>query len=307
MAPDSNSHANAGAEPDPDAQVYETEATGWRAGLYDDVKATFRAPIVNWVFRTGMANYPDLLRYAWGQLKPAFETRAFGRLSVAYRDDLLGGAEAAVDGLPDYRRATLGVAPAEFRELRGQAATFDVVAPRLAVLFELLDRGLRDESLGADPAAGRAGTQPCPAWLDRDRGRSPTLADAPPESLSETVERVREYHDLGDALPSVHRCLAQWPAFLERAWDDLEPAFRSEAFATAEQRADDRVAAFAESLPYRPRLGESALREAGFDAATVEGARDLFGRFARGPASGVVHTLPVYAATVGADGRRSGL
>lgn len=293
--------------PDLDAQLYESEATGWRAGLYEDVKATLRAPIVNWVFRTAMANYPDLLRYAWGQVKLAFDSRAFGRFSVAYRDDLLDGAAAGADGVPVYRRATLGIDSVAFRELRGQAATFDVVAPRLAVLFALLDRGLRGEPIGVEPAADRAATEPCPAWLDRDRGRSPTLADAPPESLSETVDRIREYHGLDDSLPSVHRCLAQWPAFLERAWTDLEPAFRSEAFAAAEDQADERVAAFVESIPYRPRLGESALRGAGFDEATVEGARELFGQFNRGPASGVVRTLPVYAATLGAAGRRAGV
>jgi hypothetical protein len=37
---------------DTDSQLYEVEATGWRRGLYEDVQATFRAPIVNWIFRT---------------------------------------------------------------------------------------------------------------------------------------------------------------------------------------------------------------------------------------------------------------
>lgn len=293
--------------PDLDAQLYESEATGWRGGLYEDVKATFRAPIVNWIFRTATANYPELLRYAWGQIKPVFQTRAFGRFSVAYRDDLLAGVEAVADGLPVYRRAALGVDPAAFRELRGQATTFDVVAPRLAVLFALLDRGLRGEPVGVDPAEGRAWTEPCPAWLDRDRGRSPTLADSTPEALSETVDGIRDYHGLDGNLPSVHRCLAQWPAYLGRAWDDLEPAFRSKAFSAAEARADDRVTAFVERIPYRPRLGEATLLEAGFDEATVEGARDLFGRFDRGPARGVVHTLPAYAATLSVAGRRDGV
>lgn len=90
---------------DTSAQLYETEATGWKRGLYDDIQRTFRAPIVNWIFRTTMANYPEFLCYAWGQVKPVFQTRAFGRTSVAYRDVVLSAVESApARPLPAYRR-----------------------------------------------------------------------------------------------------------------------------------------------------------------------------------------------------------
>ena len=130
-------------------QLYETEATGWQRDLYDDIQTTFRAPIVNWIFRTLMANEPDFLRYAWGQLKPLYATRAFARFSTEYRDAVLSAVEESGDAtgstsssgsivstgsnadssIPTYRRETLGIAPAEFREFGGQLATFDVVGP----------------------------------------------------------------------------------------------------------------------------------------------------------------------------------
>ncbi|MDS0293717.1 halocarboxylic acid dehydrogenase DehI family protein [Halogeometricum luteum] len=291
---------------DTDQQLHETDARGWRRGVYDDIKRTFRAPIVNWIFRTAMANEPEFTRYAWGQVKPLFETRAFARLTVEYRDAVLGELESETP-ISTYRAAEAGVSPAAYRELRGQLATYDVVAPRLAVLFETMDRALHDESVGADPAAGRAATEPFPEWLDRDRGHAPTLRDVEnvPEALSETVESVQAFHGFDEGqLPSIYRTLAQWPAFFEPMWADLEPRLESDAFERACGRTDDLVGSFVDAAPYRPRLGPDDLERAGFDEGTVTGAQELFGQFASGPVSTVLPALPAYAATVDATGER---
>ncbi|QLG48772.1 hypothetical protein [Natrinema halophilum] len=48
--------------------------------------------------------------------------------------------------------------------------------------------------------------------------------------LHQTVDEISDFHGLEAGLPSIHRCLAQWPAFLEPAWNDLEPIFESGAF-----------------------------------------------------------------------------
>jgi len=291
---------------DTDRQRYEHEASGWRAGVYDDVKATFRAPIVNWIFRTLMANDPEFTRYLWGQVKPAFETRAFGRYSVAYRD-AVRSALADREDVPAYRRADLGVAPAEWRELRGQTATFDVVAPRLAALFEVVDRSLQGRSVGADLREDdAAATEPMPADLDRDRGRSPTMIDVDdvPDELEETVERIRAFHGLDDGLPSIYRCLAQWPAYLGPAWDDLEPALESDAFERACEDAREETEAFVDSLAYAPRLSPDDLRARGMDDEETDAFRELFATFNRGPIETVLPALHAYAATLGVGGRR---
>ncbi|MFB6171172.1 MAG: halocarboxylic acid dehydrogenase DehI family protein [Haloarculaceae archaeon] len=279
------------------AQVYEAEATGWRRGLYADVTATFRAPFVNWIFRTTMANYPSLLRYAWGQVKPIFQTRAFGQVSADYRDAVLSPVD-----LPTYRRADLGLPPAEYRELCGQLATFDVVAPRLAVLFETVDRGLSGD-LSPDPRPDRAATEPLPAWLDADRGRSPTMTAVDPEAegaFGATVASIRDVHDLGPVLPSIYRCLAQWPGYLTTAWPAVEDALdaldRPTVFA--------EVASFVDALPYRPRLSPADLEAAGFETETTEDLRGVFDAFNQGPDGTVLPAIHLHAATVGASGHR---
>jgi hypothetical protein len=293
---------------DTDRQRYELEATGAERGLYEDVRRTFRAPFVNWILRTLTANDPAFTRYLWGQVKPLFETRAFARLSVEYRDAVLSELEA--DGpLPTFRRADTGLSPAEYRELRGQVATFDVVAPRLAVLFEAVDRALGGDALSpadsADAAVEYDATAPYPAWLDRDRGREPTMVDEVPDSLAGTADAIRTFHGFDDTLPSVYRCLAQWPGYLDPAWAALAPRFESNAFDEAVVRATDRVDLFVDDVPYRPRLARADLQSATFADRTVEEAASLFRTFNSGPVLTVLPALPVWAATVGEAGARS--
>lgn len=287
-------------------QLYEIEATGWKRGLYDDVKRTCRAPIVNWIFRTTMANYPEFLRYAWGQVKPAFETARFGQFSITYRDTILTTLEEETS-LPTYRRDELEIAPAEYGELRGQLATYDIVAPRLAVLFELVDRALSAEPIGTDPDRSRAATAPLPDWLDTDRGRPPTMIafDETPEELSDVVPAIQSFHGLDEGLPSIYRTLAQWPAFLVPMWDDLEPILESDAFSTVVTEARAAVTDYVDSLPYVPQLDPDSLDRRGIDETAIEALRELFRDFNQGPIETVVPTLPVYATTVDAVGVRS--
>jgi len=292
---------------DTSAQVYEVDATGWQRGLYDDIRATFRAPIVNWIFRTAMANAPAFLRYAWSQVKPIFQTRAFASVSVAYRDSVLSSVEAGPHQLPVYRRPDVGVEPAGFTELRGQIATFDVVAARLAVLFEVMDRGLHGEPIGANPATDRAATAPFPDWLDADRGREPTMTtlDALEGDVADTAASIQRFHGLPDGLPSVYRCLAQWPSYLTRAWTDLAPAFEDDTFDEAVDRTNALVDEHVDSLPYSPRLAPEDLHSAGFDDDLIEDVQGLFREFNTGPVESVIRTLPVFARTLDVEGERA--
>ncbi|MFB6068609.1 MAG: halocarboxylic acid dehydrogenase DehI family protein [Halobacterium sp.] len=288
---------------DTSRQLYEREATGWRRGLYDDVQHTFRAPIVNWIFRTLTANEPAFTRYLWGQVKPLFESAAFGRYTVDYRDAVLAAIEERHD-LPSYRRETVGLSPAEFREARAQLATFDVVIPRLAVLFETVDRLLHGDDVGTSPAADRAATAPMPAWLDRDRGSSPTMTSFEGAGRPDVVDDVQSFHGFDEGLPSIYRCLLQWPDLFGTMWDDLAPVFRSDAFDAARAAADEAVAAYVESVPYSPRLAPDDLRTVGVDSETVAALQDLFADFNRGPVETVLPAVPVLAATLDVDGRR---
>ncbi|WP_254525799.1 halocarboxylic acid dehydrogenase DehI family protein [Natrinema caseinilyticum] len=286
-------------------QLYEQEATGWQAGLYDDIKETFRAPVVNWIFRVTSANAPDLLRYAWGQVKPVFETRAFAEYSVAYRDTLLTGVTDEFDLRP-YRIEELDVGPSEYRELRGQLETKDIVAPRLAVLFELLDRALSERPIGHSADERRAATGPYPQWLDRDRGRSLTMIghDDVPAELQDVISEIKDAHPFSEGLGTIHRVIAQWPSFMRRAWNDIGPILSTDAYGAVRAESEAVTEAFVDSTPYRVRLSPDDLERAGIDGGTVDGFIDFFDDF-ESPARSAIPTLPLYAALADASGRRS--
>lgn len=292
---------------DTSKQVYEQEATGWQRGLFDDIRTTFKAPIVNWIFRTLMANTPVFLRYMWGQVKPAFRTAGFARYSVEYRDTVLGTIEANHEVIPRYRRGDLGVSPAEYRELRGQIETFDVVAPRLAVFFDLVYRTTHDESVGETPEQARTATAPFPTWVDADRGKTPTMiaVDEVPTDLEGTVDEVLAFHGIDEGLPSIYRCLAQWPRLFATQWEDLKPIFQSSAFDEACAATNELTESFVSGVPYHPRLGPADLRRLDLPEEQITELQDLFATFRYGGVETVLPALPIYAATVDAEGRRS--
>ena len=130
-------------------------------------------------------------------------------------------------------------------------------------------------------------------------------ADDVPDDLAGTVDSIQEFHGLGDGLSSIYRCLCQWPAYLDRAWADLEPTFADEGFEAACEAASDCTDGFVAATPYWPRLDPDSLQAAGFDDGTISDLADLFAEFNRGVIETVIPALPVYAATVDAAGRRA--
>lgn len=294
-------------------QLHLADATGWRRGLYEDVICTFRAPIVNSIWRTLVANRPDAARHLWAAVKPTFETRAFADFSVRYRDRVLDALEPDGDDeptLPSYDPGDVDLSASAFATLRGQLATFDVVAPRLAALFAVCDRAL--SGAFGDPREDHAATASAPDWLDADRGARVTVidSDAAREAAPDTVADIDAYH--GTAfLPSIYRCAAQWPAYLERAWTDLEP-FRARdaddsggSFAAAEIAADETVDEFLGRPPVPFTVTTEGLAAAGVDdpEAALSDLQGTFAAFASG-VSGVLPVLHALAATVDATGER---
>lgn len=292
---------------DTSRQLYEGEATGWQRGLYDDIKATFRAPFINWIFRTTMSNYPEFLRYAWTQVKPVFQTERFGHFSVGYRHAVLLAVEEGTATVPAYRSSDADLTAAEFAELRGQLATFDIVAPRLAILFEVIDRGLNGETIGSEPSNRRGATAPCPDWLDADRGTPPSLIPFSqfPAEISEAAATLQQFHGIDEGLPSIYRCLAQWPSYFTTAVGDLEPLLRSQQFSNAVEAANRAVTDHVDGIPHTPMLRPAHLSEHGFSQTLVTDVQEVFREFNAGSIEAVVPAIHVFAKTVDVEGRRT--
>jgi hypothetical protein len=251
---------------------------------------------VNSIWRTLVANEPELTQYIWGQVKPAFQTREFAAFTVAHRNRVIATVGA---DLPEYDPADPGVDPAAFTELREQLATFDVVSPRLTVLFCLLHRRVNDRPVGTE-RAGESATAPFPEWLDADRGRPPTMVSQQKARSAVPADLASGF---GEMVPSVYRCLAQWPAYLERAAADLQPVIESRKYADASRNAFDLAETYLDRLPYTPRIDPDGLAGQGADTGTIEELCDLFETFLSGGKK-VLPLLHIHAATVGAAGER---
>ncbi|MBB6646020.1 halocarboxylic acid dehydrogenase DehI family protein [Halobellus ruber] len=147
---------------DPTDQLAESDATGLQHGMCADIRTTFRGALVNSIRRALSADGPELTRCLRGQTRLAFEAREFAAFSLVFRDRIVSAVKARI---PHHDPEDVDLDPAAFAELCGQRATFDVVAPRLAVLFSLAARRLDGRPVGTADA-GEAAAAPFPAWLD---------------------------------------------------------------------------------------------------------------------------------------------
>jgi hypothetical protein len=274
--------------------------------VYLDIKETFDAPIINWVFRSLMANDPDLTRYLWGQVKPIFLTKKFASFAVAYRDTVLSAVEESSD-IPKYEASDLGISPAEYRELRRQLRTFDTVAPRLSLFFEVVYRGLHDDLEMTTPTKSASYTAPYTQKHGERRGGSPTMIAATniPDELEETINALQTFHGIENGIPSIHRCLAQWPTVLQVLWRDVSPLLRGPEFETAQTETSSLLSTHASEIGYFPNINPKGLQAVGFEQSRIDAVTDFMNEFYHGPADTVLLTLPIYATTVNASGRRA--
>lgn len=291
---------------DASKQLYEKDVDGWKRGVYLDIKETFRAPLINWIFRSLMANNPEFTRYLWGQVKPVFRTKQFAAFAVEYRDTILSEIEET-STIPQYQPSELGVSPAEYKELRRQLRTFDTVAPCLALFFEMAYRGLHDDLPMNAPRDTVDSTAPYTGAKDDHVKESPTMVDATviPDQLTDTIESLQAFHGIETGVPSIYRCLSQWPDVLQLFWQDLHPVLTGPGFDTADEKISSLLSTQATSLGYSPAISPQVLRARGYEESTITEITEFIDGFYHGPADTVLLTLPIYATVVTASGRRS--
>ena len=277
-------------------QVTEEQAMDWQSGLYKDIVQTLQTPVVNWIFRSLMANYPDFLRYAWGQVKPVYMNQGFSNIESDYHKALI---------LPLIER--FGLEPIIYshsfelkKKISGQLTTFALVAPGLYVWFEILLRGLQNRPMGQDFDDSFDST--APAEQTGIKGLPPQILRR--EEFSEKVaslcDAISKTHNLGGNLATIHLCLAQWPEFLQSAWERLEPILDTDTYRDAKAQSLKKIREFVDRIPYRPQLAPEVLSGLGLSSDDVNDLRSTFeNSMSGGPATEVIPTISVYAYLAG--------
>jgi hypothetical protein len=217
---------------DPITAIAEQDATGDTAYFYEDLRATLGVPFVNLIWRH-LATIPGGLAWVWTLVKPLYLGGQLVQLSEE--------AHALVRfptllPIPDFVWACVAIdrndrqVIAPLIESYNRANGANLLA--LLVAVSVLRNGSPvDRASGQIAQAGnshRPGPEAMPPL--------PGLSELSPPVLA----LVRQLDGLGrlgssDAIASLYRHLAHWPAFLSMAYAALEPLHRNGELASAQQ------------------------------------------------------------------------
>ncbi|TDR85400.1 hypothetical protein [Enterovirga rhinocerotis] len=231
---------------DPIAAVGEDQATGETAELFADLRATLGVPFVNLIWRH-LATIPGALPAVWTRMRPLYLS-----------DELGGRAE-------DLRQAARVPGIETLSEAMWDCAGVDAAArARIGALIDDYNRANSTNFLALATAGillrgenGRASAPrlPTPAAVRIAAVGVPPLPalDGMPPSLGRLVRDFDQLGRLGanEAIASLYRHLAHWPAFMAVAYAALLPHDRAGLLQTAQRAlvAEGRGIAAGELLP----------------------------------------------------------
>lgn len=181
--------------------------------VYEDIKNTFRVPIVNFFFRV-LANYPSYLVPAWNGFSPCLRTMKFERVA----DDLRSAA--LLESVPDSA-GLQWPSEADLSRIRAFTDTIHYLLPKLLLVattfhHDLITHGgtfRRDAALAEEITPGvAAGSTSIPMV-------NPGEASA---TLRVIFEDIKERHDHPE-VATYYRSLGHWPNFLLGVWERIKP------------------------------------------------------------------------------------
>ncbi len=200
-------------------EVMPGEADEGVRAVYEGVRTNLRVPFVNFVFRA-LANYPSYLAFAWARLEPYLLTSRFEEASDALR------ARALLEPVPDASDVDWG-SLGDLGRIRGFTDTIHYALPKLLLVVSALDEGL----------AGGTGTAAWPSEAAVQPGEAegttmlPMVATGEASGrLREVLEEIKGRHGHPD-VASYYRGIANWPPFLEAAWERVGSLVGAPAYA----------------------------------------------------------------------------
>ncbi len=246
-------------------EVMLDEAEEEVRAVYEGVRANLRVPLVNFVFRA-LANYPSYLAFAWARLEPFLLASRFEEASDALR------ARALLGPVPDASDVDWG-SLGDLARIRGFTDTIHYVLPKLLIVVSALDEGLGGETGTADDGPSGAAVRP---GVAEGTTTLPMVETGEAGGrLREILEEIKGRHGHPD-VASYYRGLANWPPFLEAAWERVGPLVGAPAYARRKRELleEARDAALGLSLP---TFGEA--RRRGMNEERADEIRALLALF----------------------------
>lgn len=253
-------------KPDPIPAIRVTPealATGRLHDVYERTKAGLGVPWMG-VVAMAFARYPAFYDALWGAIEPIALTESFD----AACNELRAAAESEAAKLGPvpllHELERDGYNAGDIAEIRACLEIFSA-GNMPYVLMATLARLLLEGHHWA-PGGSPGSAIPVPPPVSR-----PVLMEA--HHADETVRAV--YADIRETLglPFVntdYRALARWPSYFSRAWQQLAPVVRSDAYRQAVEREHDTAVRLALALPNPAALESARLIQAANDDATWE-------------------------------------
>jgi len=192
--------------------------------IYDEIQQTLRVPIVNLIFRT-LANYPDYLEAAWHELRPLVSTRAFEKSADGLR------ARALLAASPEP--SELASAPDDLERLRSFNDSIHYVLPKLLLIATALAKTHMEHDVEQPATDLTIDLSSIPNGIAAGTGKvelvDPSKTDERIHSVFDSIKR-RHSHSL---VSSYYRGLANWPDFLEAAWETIGTRVGSDEYEAA--------------------------------------------------------------------------
>lgn len=244
-------------------EVTEAEAQGKIKTVYEDMKSTFRSPVVSPAFRL-LATQPDYLEIAWRCLKANVQTMYFENRADALRARAVEGT-ARLDQAPWRSKA---------EDVRGVLRVFHYLEPKAFLAVAALQ-------------SATAGQHPKLMEIRADDKRQikPGIpegaADVRTVDLSQLDERARQILD--DVTRTLRipgasselAALAPWPDYLESAWGAWKPLTTQPDHRRVERELRRLAEGAIAGLPFRMDVSAHALRHAGLSELQLDQVQSL--------------------------------
>jgi hypothetical protein len=237
-------------------EVTEDKATEEVARVYQRIKETLQANVVNFVWRAFAAK-PRFLEAAWDRLEPCVD-RGFMEAAGGIRARAIERVRES-QIIPDHR-TLLGK---DLHEAVQELRVFLEVNPRLLILTS----AMRMSWKGADVGGHRQAVpteRAIPRWHPEI-----SVKDGSVGKLKGVYSDIEETLDIPKPNTDF-RALGKWPDYLAEAWNDLKPFIGSTAWKAVVKSVDWNGKLAAIALPEQVRISASDPSELGLEPDEVE-------------------------------------
>jgi hypothetical protein len=192
--------------------------------IYDDIKSTFRVPIVNFFFRV-LANYPSYLASAWNGFGPCLRTVKLEQAADDLRSVAVLESTANSAGL-DWPPA------ADLSRIRAFTDTIHYLLPKLLLVATAFHEGF---TRNVWTSGGGVSGLEMPPGVAQGTVSIPMVDPAQAnEALSVTFEEIKEHHG-HPGVATYYRSLGHWPRFLLGVWERIKPLVASPRYEERKQ------------------------------------------------------------------------